>query len=207
MRYVAERTTPLEDISGMDYPGTGKPGMAGMTDAVMMSSRDGVHWNRPFPEAWVRAGLDERNWTHRNNCPAVGILPLRADEWSMYISEHYGWPDNRLRRLSLRPWGFASVNGRHAGGMVVTRSFTFSGSELRLNFSTSAVGSVGVEIQDEHGEPLCGYALDDMEPVYGDRLDAPVAWSGRRDVAALAGRTVRLRFALKDADVFAFRFQ
>ena len=72
MRYVAERTTPLVGTSEMDYPGTGNPGMAGMTDAVMMSSRDGVHWNRPFPEAWLRAGLDERNWTHR----AIPVRPL-----------------------------------------------------------------------------------------------------------------------------------
>ncbi|MHC4887537.1 MAG: glycoside hydrolase family protein, partial [Planctomycetota bacterium] len=142
MRYIAERETPLEDTSAMDYPGTGAPGMAGMTDAVMMSSRDGVHWHRPFPEAWVRAGLDERNWTHRNTTPAVGILPLRDNEWSMYVSEHYGWPDNRLRRLSLRPWGFASVNAGWHGGEVITRPLTFSGLELRINFSTSAVGSV-----------------------------------------------------------------
>ncbi|MCK5804353.1 MAG: hypothetical protein KAI66_16060 [Lentisphaeria bacterium] len=206
MRYVAERTTPVEDISAMDYPGTGAPGMAGMTDAIMMSSRDGVHWHRPFPEAWLRPGLDERNWTHRNNCTAIGILPLRDDEWSMYISEHYGWADNRLRRLSLRPWGFGSVNAGHRGGEIVTRHFTFDGCELRLNFSTSAVGSVAVELQDQAGKPLDGFAFDDFIPLYGDRLDHPVAWSGGGDVSALAGSPVRLHFRLKDADLFAFRF-
>jgi hypothetical protein len=206
MRYVAERTTPVEDTSEMDYPGTGKPGMAGMTDGIMMSSRDGVHWNRPFPEAWVRAGLDERNWTHRNNTPAVGILPLKEEEWSMYVSEHYGWPDNRLRRLSLRPWGFASVNGRHSGGTVITRPLIFEGNELRLNYSTSAVGSVRVEVQNEGGDPIDGYALDDMEPIYGDRLDKSLAWESGSDVSALAGQAVRLRIELKDADVFSFRF-
>ena len=206
MRYVAERTTPVEDTSEMDYPGTGKPGMAGMTDGIMMSSRDGVHWNRPFPEAWIRAGLDERNWTHRNNTPAVGILPLREDEWSMYVSEHYGWPDNRLRRLSLRPWGFASVNGRYAGGTMVTRPLIFEGRELRLNYSTSAVGSVRVELQRADGEPLDGHTLDDMEPLYGDKLDGTVKWQGASDLSGLAGEPVRMRIELKDADVFAFRF-
>lgn len=206
MRYVAERTTPVEDISAMDYPGTGAPGMAGMTDAIMMSSRDGVHWNRPFPEAWLRAGLDERNWTHRNNCPAIGLLPLRDDEWSMYVSEHYGWPDNRLRRLSVRPWGFASVNAGHRGGEMITRPFMFDGRELRINFSTSAVGSVAVEVQEPSGRPIRGFALDEFAPLYGDRLDHPVAWSGGGDVSALAGRPVRLCFRLKDADLFAVRF-
>ncbi len=207
MRYVAERTTPVADISAMHYPGvSGNAGMTGMTDAVMMSSRDGVHWRRPFPEAWLRAGLDERNWTHRNNCPAIGILRTQPTEWSMYISEHYGWPDNRLRRLSLRPWGFAGIHGSHRGGDVVTRPLTFGGRELRVNVSTSAVGSVAVELQDAEGNPVPGFALDAATPFYGDRLDQPMAWKEQADVSALAGRPVRLRFRLRDADVFAFRF-
>ncbi len=207
MRYVRDRTTPVEDIRDMDYPGTGAAGMAGMTDAVMMSSRDGVHWQRPFPEAWLRAGLDERNWTHRNNCPAIGILPLCETEWSMYVSEHYGWPDNRLRRLSLRPWGFASVSAGYAGGEVLTRPLTFTGGRLRINFSTSAVGSVRIELQDaEDARPIAGFALDDFAPLYGDRLDHVATWNGAADLSALAGRPIRLRFALKDADVFAVQF-
>jgi hypothetical protein len=206
MRYVAERTTPVPDTSAMDYPGNGQPGMAGMTDAVMMSSRDGVHWLRPFPEAWLRPGLDERNWTHRNTTPAIGILPLRDDEWSMYISEHYGWPNNRLRRLSLRPWGFASVNAGWHGGGVITKSLTFDGSELRINFSTSAVGSIRVELQDAKGDAIPGYALDDMQPVYGDHIDFPVSWKDRANLSGLAGQPVRLYFELRDADLFSIRF-
>jgi hypothetical protein len=206
MRYVAERTTPVPDTSAMDYPGTGQPGMAGMTDAVMMSSRDGVHWHRPFPEAWLRPGLDERNWTHRNTTPAIGILPLQATEWSMYVSEHYGWPDNRLRRLSLRPWGFASINAGYHGGKVITKPLTFTGSALRMNFSTSAVGSVRVEIQDDQGNAIPGHALDDMQPIYGDDVDCRVSWKDCTNLAGLAGRPVRLRFELRDADVFSIRF-
>ena len=206
MRYVAARTTPVADISGMDYPGSDAPGMTGITDAVLMSSRDGVHWRRPFSEAWLRPGPDERNWTHRNNCPAIGILPLREQEWSMYVSEHYGWPDNRLRRLSLRPWGFASVGAGRRTGEVLTRPFTFSGRELRLNFSTSAVGHLAVELQEETGRPVSGFTLDEFPLLYGDRIDHPVAWKGGGDVGALAGRPVRLRVRLEDADLFAFRF-
>ena len=125
----------------------------------------------------------------------------------MYISEHYGWPDNRLRRLSLRPWGFASVNAGHAGGSLVTHPLTFSGRKLHINFSTSAIGSVAVEVQQDDGQPVPGYAIEDMEPIYGDRLDAPVAWSCGSALSALAGKPVRLRFDLKDADLFALRVQ
>jgi hypothetical protein len=206
MRYVAERTTPVADISAMEYPGGQVYGTTGMTDGVMMSSRDGIHWKRPFQEAWLRAGLDERNWTHRNNAPAVGILPLRDDEWSLYASEHYGWPDNRLRRLSVRPWGFAAVHAGRSGGRVLTRPLVFAGGQLRVNLSTSAVGSLAVELQDGCGQPVPGYRLEDMVPMYGDGLDLPVRWKGGSDVSAFAGRAVRLCFELKDADLFAFRF-
>ncbi len=206
MRYVRRRNTPVEDVSAMQYPGTGTPGMAGMTDAVMMSSRDGVHWRRPFPEAWLRAGLDERNWTHRNNCPAIGILPGET-EWSMYVSEHYGWPDNRLRRLSLRPWGFAGINARHAGGEVVTRPLTFTGTNLLINFSTSAVGSVQVEIQDAAGTPAPGFELEACPEIYGDRIEHTVRWEENSQLHNLAGKPVRLRFVLQDADLFALQFK
>lgn len=188
----------------MEYPGN--PHNTGMTDAVMMSSRDGVHWKRPFLEAWLRPGLDQRNWTHRNTCPAVGILPRSEHEWSMYVSEHYGWPDNRLRRVSIRPWGFASIHAGYHGGEVVTKPLTFAGGQLRLNFSTSAVGSVRVELQHPEGTPIERFALDDMPPIYGDALDQVFTWNDQADLSHLVGHPVRLRFELKDADVFSFRF-
>ena len=34
-----------------------------------------------------------------------------------------------------------------------------------------------------------------------------VAWEGRQDVSRLAGKPVRLRFVMKDADLFSFRFR
>ena len=40
----------------------------------------------------------------------------------------------------------------------------------------------------------------------GDELDRRVTWNGNADVSPLAGQPVRLRFELKDADLFAMRF-
>jgi hypothetical protein len=112
----------------------------------------------------------------------------------------------RIRRLAVRPWGFASVNAGYGGGEMVTHPLVFSGRELRVNFSTSAAGSLRVSLCDEGGAALPGFASDDMQPMYGDNLDAPVTWSSGSDLSALAGRPVRLRLVLKDADVFALQF-
>jgi len=190
MRLVYEGPYSSE---GMDYPAVGA------SDAVFMSSRDGVHWDRSFVEAWLRPGLDRRNWTHRSNIPAQGIIPTGPDEWSMYVGEHYGWSTNRLRRVTLRPLGFASVHAGYAGGEVLTKPLTFPGSRLYLNFSTSVVGEVKVIICDPDGNPLKGF--DDMVRLFGDELDAPVPY----DLSPISGKPVRIRLLLKDADVFALR--
>ncbi len=175
----------------------------GVSDAVFMSSRDGVHWDRTFLEAWMRPGLDQKNWTERSNMPAWGIVENTPGIWSLYITEHYRWPDNRLRRLVLPRHRLASVHARARQGEFTTRPVTFDGSRLALNYSTSAAGSVQVELQDEQGQPLRGFALADMLPLYGDELDAAIAWKSGGDLSKLKGQTVRLRVALKDADLFA----
>ncbi len=73
--------------------------------------------------------------------------------------------------------------------------------------ATSAAGDVRVEIQDASGKPLPGFTLDDCPPIFGDAIERTVTWKTGGDVGAFAGKSVRLRFALKDADLFAIRFQ
>lgn len=41
----------------------------------------------------------------------------------------------------------------------------------------------------------------------GDEVDAPVAWRGGKDLAALKGRRVRLMFGLRNAEIFSFWFE
>ena len=180
---------------------------AGINDALFMASRDGVRWTR-WLDAWVPPGLDPLNWTDRNNYPIWGIAKTSSSEWSMYISEHYrhkGMP-TRIRRLKIRPWGFVSVHAEYASGELLTKPFIFSGASLRLNARTSAAGSIQVEIQEENGHSLPGFALNDMAPWFGDTLDAPMAWKHTNNLSSLAGRPVRLRFSLKDADLFSLQF-
>ena len=43
--------------------------------------------------------------------------------------------------------------------------------------------------------------------MYGDDLECIMAWEGNPDLGALARQSVRLRFEVKDADLYSFRFQ
>jgi hypothetical protein len=185
----------------------------GLSDAVFMSSQDGLNWHRPFMEAFIRPGLDPKNWggAHGNNTPAWGLLQTGPGELSIYWSEHYSnYPETdlipHLRRGTVRLDGFASVNADYEGGEMITKPLVFKGRELSINYSTSAVGSITVEVQDLRGKPAEGYTLADCEPIWGDEIERTVRWNSGTDLGRLAGKPVRLRFVLKDADLYAFRF-
>jgi hypothetical protein len=137
----------------------------------------------------------------------VGLLHTSPTEMSLYGVENMRYPSVNIRRYALRTDGFVSVNSGFAGGEFLTRPLVFKGSELALNYSTSAVGSVRVEIQDTEGHTLPGYRMEDCPEMFGDEIDSVVRWASNTDLASLAGRSVRLRFAIMDADVYAFRFR
>jgi len=94
-----------------------------------------------------------------------------------------------------------------AGGALVTRPILFEGKQLTLNFSTSAAGSIRVEMQDVDGKPLADLALADCTEVFGDSLQRVVTWKAGTDVSAMAGKPIRLRFVLRDANLYSFRFR
>lgn len=193
-RYVTHRTRIAE------HPHNG------INDVVLMSSRDGLLFDR-WEEGFIRPGLDPEVWTDRNHYPAWGMLQTSPEELSLYWVEHYRHPTIRLRRGTLRTDGFVSL---HAGGEdfgeMITRPFIFSGDRLEVNYATSATGSIWFELCDEEGNPLEGFSMDDSETLYGNEIAHVVQWQGEADMGELAGQPVRLRFRLHDADLYSFRF-
>lgn len=178
----------------------------GFSDAVLISSHDGLHWNRPFMEAYIRPGLNQANWgnAHINQTPALGVLQTSPAELSIY------WMDNfdavpRLMRGTLRLDGFASVNAPYEGGEWTTKPLTFRGKRLTLNCATAAIGGIRVEIQDASGKPIPGFTLDESQEIWGDELARVVTWKQGPDVSRLSTQPIRLRFQMKDADVYAFQ--
>ena len=99
------------------------------------------------------------------------------------------------------------LNAPYAGGELVTKPLTFDGREFVVNYSTSAMGSVRVEIQDAEGNPVEGYRLDQCPEIFGDEIQHVVTWEDGKDVSQLTHKPVRLRFVLKDADLYSIRFR
>jgi hypothetical protein len=177
------------------------------SDAVLLTSRGGLAYDRTFMEGFARPGLGFENWTSRTNYPAYGLVPVGETEMAMYIQRNYGQDTAHLQRLKMRLDGFASLNALYAGGEMVTKPISFAGKKLVINFSTSAAGSIWVELQEADGKPLEGFAQADADEIIGDEIARVVTWKGNGDVSALAGKPVRLRFVMKDADVYSIRFR
>ncbi len=178
-----------------------------ISEAIFMTSRGGTTYDRTFLEGYVRPGLGFENWTSRTNYPAVNVIQTGPEEMSFFVQRGYGQPGHHLSRFSLRLDGFASLHAGYAGGEMVTKPFRFTGEELEINYSSSAVGSIRFELQDESGEPFPGYALNDSREIIGDQISRIVSWTGGTDLSSLAGKTVRMRVVLHDADLFSFRFR
>jgi len=183
----------------------------GVSDGVFMTSRDGLHWHR-WLEAFIRPGLQRERWWQRNNMTAWGILVTKStisgmpDELSFYSSEAYYSPGNRLRRYTLRIDGFVSVYSLHKGGEMITKPMKFEGKNLVINYSTSAVGSIKIEILDADGKAIPGYTLDECSEIYGDEIEKIVEWKSGSDLSSLSDKVIKLRFILKDADLYSIRF-
>ena len=184
-----------------------------LTDTLLMWSRDGLSFSRA-PDAFLRPGPERPgSWMYGDHWAAWHLVETASglegsgSELSLFVQEFGRTAEaTRVRRYTLRLDGFASLRAPLAGGEVVTRPLTFTGRRLRLNFATSAAGAVRVEVQDVSGKPVPGFALEDSVSLYGDTVARAAGWAEDPDLGALAGRRVRLRFVLNEADLYAFKF-
>lgn len=171
-----------------------------VTDVLLMTTRAGSsHYDRTFTEAFIRPGLDPERWINRGNYVAQGIHFLTPEELSIYHRSG--------DRYVLRTDGFISLHAGSKRGELITKPLTFTGSELVLNLSTSAAGGVRIELQDLTGKPLPGFALKDADSHYGDSIERAHQWKTNPDLSALAGKPIKLRIEVKDADLYSFRFR
>jgi len=191
-RFVPNRTK----IEGREPPG--------VSDAILMSSRDGLNFHR-WSNAFIRPSTEAEVWTDRNNYPAWGIIETGSEELSVYWTEHYRHPGMRLRRGVIRKDGFVSLQSVGQAGETLTRPLKFEGNALEVNYATDATGWIRFELCKPDGTPVPGFTLYDSETLFGNELQHIVVWRGG-SLAKLAGREVRLRIRMENADLYSLRF-
>ena len=176
-------------------------------DTVMMTTRGGTHYDRLFQEALVRPGPGPENWVTRSNFTLRGLHPTGPSEMSIWVNRHNAQRTSHVRRYIFRTDGLVSIHAPFVGGEWITRPLTFEGRSLEINYATSAVGSIRVEVQDLNGQPLPGLSINDCVEILGDEVAGTVRWDSGANLEDISGQAVRLRFVMKDADLYSLRFR
>lgn len=208
------------------------PMNAGGVDVGFAASRDGIHWQRydrrPFVNLGIRGEDDSASiyMVHGVVPGSEGKLYLyscdsgnlhganRGDKYNdkenLLVEKEAFLPKKNvflIKRHEIRKDGFISAHGDYTGGEFITPLLTFEGDVLELNVDTSATGMVRVEIQDQYGMAIKGYSLSDCHLIHtANQIRRTVQWHGERQLSGLSGQVVRLRFALRNADLYSFKF-
>ncbi len=179
-----------------------------LTDCVIMTSSDGITFNRR-DDAYITPGPESgSNWWYGNCYTVYGLVQTQAedfcgsDEISFYMGENYRIKSVNFRRYTVRLDGFFSWYAHDTGGEILTKPFVLAGDEMHINFATSARGGVTVTLCDEGGNALDGYKSYEM---FGDSTDRPVEFT--KSLSTLRGKTVRAKFTMHDAHLYSFVFQ
>ena len=64
-----------------------------------------------------------------------------------------------------------------------------------------------MEVQEPDGKAIGGFSLSEAGSNLGDAIEQVVHWTSGADVSRLAGKPIRLRLVMHDADLYAFHFR
>ena len=187
----------------------------------LTSSRDLRQWERvanrtPFME--LSPIGDGSAYDTGQIVVANGPVRRNNELWFYYLGARHrvqSLPDLMNRKYldthaialaKLRVDGFVSLKGGVEWGSTLTKPLVVEGNELHVNVD-SWRGRVKAEvINPDDGRPLPGYTRDDSIPAMVDSIDEPMRWKEKVDLTELRGKTVRLRFSLVEAQLYAFWF-
>jgi hypothetical protein len=165
-------------------------------------SPDTVSWHRIDPGTPL-IPLSETPGDYDWGCAYAAAYPIVLDDeirvyYGASNGTHNGWRDGFLALAQLRPDAWAGYVPRDDAqpAVIVTRPVRCNDQKLRLTADVLAGGSVKVTILDAAGK-----ASDGDKTLTGSATDAVLA-----DVAPFRGQSIRLRFEIEKASLYAFRF-
>ncbi|MBI3943958.1 MAG: hypothetical protein HY326_13150 [Chloroflexi bacterium] len=200
----------------------------GTADLQLVTSRDGGNtWKRVAGrQVWLPHGTAEGSFDRL----AYKGIPIRLGDMNYFYYTardgdhlaftHDGSPyyHNRLPRwqiaLATQTWNRqVSMSTGTFPSILYTKPLIFNGTELRLNADGSR-GEIRVEltraekreIADIHTEPVIpGFSFQDCRPILDNATAQRVGWAQGGDLAAFAGQSIRLRFYIRNADLYGFQ--
>ena len=185
----------------------------------LMTSRDGVNWERPSRKPIVPRGEPGSDW-EGGVYAGCGLVSLKSGEWSLPIGPKWhthnqghfsqGRPEEPpnhgfLCRALWRQDGITSLEAE-SEGKCTTVPVTFTGRQLEVNAWTQFAGEVRFELAEVSGDPVAGHTFEDCDAISGDVLQHTVSWKGESDLSTWAGKPMRLRLWLRRARLHAIQF-
>ena len=171
-------------------------------------SGDGWNWHRECRQPFLAVDGRPGAWNAGNIQSSAGSPLIVGDSLYFYFSGRYqSKPEHDSNfatgLATLRRDGFVSFGADAGGGWVTTAPFVCDGGMLFVNLDGR--GSFAAEVLDAGGTPIAGYTKEECLPVRAVNATAlRMAWRQAGDLSPLAGREIRLRFHLTEADLYAW---
>ena len=103
----------------------------------------------------------------------------------------------------MRLDGFVSVDADQIEGILTTKPLQFKNNNLYVNADASK-GQIRAELVDVSGKVIEPFSLTNCEPIISDSIRHPLQWQGFESMKSLGDREVRLRFYIRNAELYAF---
>ena len=188
-------------------------------DIRLAVSRDGVHWTRPERVPFIRLG-DQGDFDSASLYMGQGVIRKADELWQYYSGSSLKHNEVKLETLvKLKPGegrsysrvvtrldGYVSADADESGGAFTTPPLTFRGDTLTLNVQTRDGGALRVGLLDDQGNAVEGRSVDECHAITGDHIRAVVRWRSGADVSTRSGLPTKMRFEMKNASLYAFRF-
>ena len=223
--FAPDREDPFDlsfyEMSGLAYEGmyigflhrfnTSGLGISDTIDVELVSSRDGLNWQRtPSRKPFIPLG-PEGSWNA--GMVFVRSAVVHGDEIRFYLSGSEGAHGQSgrggsiglatLRRDRFVSLAAPEMSDRHLQmgrtPTLLTKPLYSTGRQLAIN--AEAEGSVHVELLDMDGRVRKGFGRGDCDPFAGGSVDHVVHWQGRSDLNGLWPS--RIRFYLERARIFS----
>jgi len=177
--------------------------------AALVTSRDGVHWQR-HQDVFLDRGDEPDDWDRAVSWISSAVT---VDERMYFYYAGYK-QGHKLGRHTERQIGVAFlprdrfVGWRATGagvGLLQTVTLDLAaacGGQLRVNADASA-GALRCRVLDGDRRVIPGYDWADCDGVTGAGLTLPVTWGGR-DLSGTRRQYIRLEFELTAAELFGF---
>jgi hypothetical protein len=202
---------------GWDESKAGGPHKRPDTDVIdfyIGTSRDGVHFDKNWiydRKPFIERGGDgefDKAMVH-----ATSEIITHGDEHLIYYAgiyqqHHSSFTINKSGKIGLATLPldrFISQRAKDKLGTVTTKPFKLEGDTLEVNVDAKG-GRFYAEVLDADGKTVPGFAAGQAK-VYNDvdELRLKPQWNSNKDLSALKGKTVRLKFYLRDAKLYAFQ--